>query len=158
MDHLKDLKYINAVLRETLRLTPTAPAFARRVRDENKEHPPTLGKGEYVLERDWTILCLISKIQKDPKVYGEDANDFRPERMLDEEFEKLPKAAWKVRVTVSQFCKSTLTYCSHSERVYEHVSAALLPGKRHYLLQRCYFRISTSGWMIPAMRCKSKPT
>lgn len=28
-EHLKELKYINAVLRETLRLTPTAPGFSR---------------------------------------------------------------------------------------------------------------------------------
>lgn len=98
IDHLKNLKYINAILRETLRLTPTAPAFTRCVRDENMEDPPTLGKGEYVLKKDWVIFCLVGKIQRDPKVYGEDANGFRPERMLDEEFEKLPKAAWKVRL------------------------------------------------------------
>ncbi|OCK85393.1 NADPH--cytochrome P450 reductase-like protein [Lepidopterella palustris CBS 459.81] len=104
VDHLKDLKYINAVLRETLRLTPTAPAFARRVRDENKEDPPTLANGEYILDRGLSYLCLVSKIQKDPKVFGEDANDFRPERMLDGEFEKLPKCAWKPFGTGMRAC------------------------------------------------------
>lgn len=93
------MKYITAVLRETLRLTPTAPAITRAVRDENKEDPPTLGKGEYALERDWPILCLLGKIMKDPKIYGEDANEFRPERMLDEEFEKLPKGIMTLKAS-----------------------------------------------------------
>ncbi|KAF2809760.1 cytochrome P450 [Mytilinidion resinicola] len=95
VDHLKELHYLNAVLRETLRLTPTAPGFTRRPRDENKEDPVIIGKGDYVLEKDASVFCLLGKIQKDPKVYGEDANSFRPERMLDEAFEKLPQCAWK---------------------------------------------------------------
>ena len=95
VEHLKDLAYINAVLRETLRLTPTVPAFARRIRPESTETSPTLGKGQYAMEKDSTVLCLISKVHRDPKVYGEDANSFRPERMMDGNFEKLPKSAWK---------------------------------------------------------------
>jgi cytochrome P450 / NADPH-cytochrome P450 reductase len=94
--HLQKLKYINAVLRETLRLTPTAPAFFRTVRPENKDPHPTIGNGKYEIPQDSGALCLLSKIQRDPKVYGEDANEFNPERMLDESFEKLPKNAWKV--------------------------------------------------------------
>ena len=96
-NHLKDLPYINAVLRETLRLTPTAPAFARGVRPENKEESVTIGTEKYAIPRDKGVLCLIGKIQRDPKVFGDDADVFRPERMLDGNFEKLPKNAWKVR-------------------------------------------------------------
>lgn len=33
--------------------------------------------------------------QRDPKVYGEDAEDFKPESMLGDAFNKLPKSAWK---------------------------------------------------------------
>ncbi|KAF2471722.1 fatty acid hydroxylase [Lindgomyces ingoldianus] len=102
VDHLKDFPYINAILRETLRLTPTAPAFTRGVRPENKEDIPIVGG--YKIKREWSVLCLIAKIQKDPKIYGEDANEFRPERMLDEEFNKLPKAAWKPFGTGMRAC------------------------------------------------------
>jgi cytochrome P450/NADPH-cytochrome P450 reductase len=94
--HLRELKYINAVLRETLRLTPTAPAFLRAVRPENKEPSPTIGHAKYAVPQGHGILCLLGKIQRDPKVFGDDANEFKPERMLDENFEKLPKNAWKV--------------------------------------------------------------
>src|ERR1700742_2899472 len=94
--HLRELKYINAVLRETLRVTPTAPGFVRAVRPENQESNPTIGGGKYAMPHDQGFLCLLSKIQRDPKVWGEDANEIKPERMLDENFEKLPKNAWKV--------------------------------------------------------------
>jgi cytochrome P450/NADPH-cytochrome P450 reductase len=94
--HLKDLHYLNAILRETLRMSPTAPAFARGMRGETKEDHTTLGGGRYRIEKNSRMLCLIPKIHRDPKLYGENANEFRPERMLDENFEKLPKSAWKV--------------------------------------------------------------
>ncbi|TKA70755.1 hypothetical protein B0A55_08835 [Friedmanniomyces simplex] len=94
-EHLKDLKYIDAVLRETLRLNPTVPAFIRSIRKDNQNDVEALGGGEYAIRRDDRVLCLISKCQRDPKVYGEDANEFRPERMLDENFQRLPKGAWK---------------------------------------------------------------
>lgn len=68
--HLNQLKYIDAVLKETLRLTPTAPAFARGVRPENKEEHVTIGEDNYEIPRGVLAICLIGKIQKDPKVWG----------------------------------------------------------------------------------------
>lgn len=108
--HVNELKYINAVLRETLRLTPTAPAFSRAIRPENTEEPVYIGakdpasKHKYEIPRGKSIVCLIGKIMQDPKVFGEDAEEFRPERMLDENFEKLPKNAWKPFGTGMRAC------------------------------------------------------
>lgn len=104
--HLTQLKYINAILRETLRLTPTAPAITRGPRPENKESPVTVSNGKWEVPRSG-VSCLIAKIQRDPNVYGDDADEFKPERMLDENFEKLPKSAWKVRYS---FLLETLVY------------------------------------------------
>ena len=94
-DHLKDLRYIDAVLRETLRLTPTVPAFTRSIRNNNPHDVERLMGGKYAINRDDKVLCLVSKAHRDPKVYGEDANEFKPERMLEDKFQRLPKAAWK---------------------------------------------------------------
>ncbi|KAL7275682.1 hypothetical protein RUND412_001369 [Rhizina undulata] len=95
VDDLPKLKYINALLRETLRLTPTAPVFTLRPRPDTKEDPVTLGGGKYVVGKDEPLIAILTKIHRDPKVWGEDAEEFKPERMLDEKFDKLPKNAWK---------------------------------------------------------------
>jgi cytochrome P450 / NADPH-cytochrome P450 reductase len=96
--HLSELKYINAVLRETLRLHPTAPGYTRGPRPESKEENPTIGGGRYAVPKQG-ILCLLGKIQRDTAVWGPDAEEFKPERMMDGNFEKLPKNAWKVSTT-----------------------------------------------------------
>ncbi|KAJ5930303.1 Oxidoreductase FAD/NAD(P)-binding [Penicillium verhagenii] len=96
VDDMSKLPYITAVMRETLRLRPTAPFISVHAHPtKNKEEPVTLGGGKYVLNKDEPIIVMAGKMQRDPKVWGADADEFRPERMLDENFEKLPKNAWK---------------------------------------------------------------
>lgn len=71
-----------------------------------KVHPNfthgTLG-GKYQVNHGDRVLISLGKSQRDVSVYGEDAAEFKPERMLDEEFEKLPEGAWKVSL-----CKSSV--------------------------------------------------
>lgn len=61
-------------------------------------------KHKYEVPRGKSIVCLIGKIMQDPKVFGEDAEEFNPERMLDDKFEKLPKNAWKPFGTGMRAC------------------------------------------------------
>ena len=102
MEHLKELKYLNAILRETLRLTPTVPAFVRKSREVKTGAICPLGG--YEMSPEWDIVALLTKTNRDPEIYGEDADDFKPERMLDGRFEKLPQAAWKPFGTGSRAC------------------------------------------------------
>lgn len=96
VEDLPKLAYINAIMRETLRLRPTAPLIAVHAHPiKNKEEPVVLGNGKYVLNKDEPIAVILSKLHRDPEVYGPDADEFKPERMLDENFNKLPKNAWK---------------------------------------------------------------
>lgn len=96
VEDMSKLPYITAVMRETLRLKPTAPLIAVHPHPEKtKDEPVTLGGGKYVLQKDEPVVLMLGKMQRDPKVYGPDADEFRPERMLDENFDKLPKNAWK---------------------------------------------------------------
>ena len=66
---------------------------------ENMDDPITLLGGKYQVPRGTTFRNLTRLIQTDPAIYGEDAEVFRPERMLDEHFNKLPRNAWKVCFT-----------------------------------------------------------
>ena len=102
VNHLKDFKYLTAVLRDALRLHPTAPAFVRQLRPDNTEVQPSLGG--YAIHRNQKIMALISKSGRDSDVFGEDANEFHPEKMIDGEFEKLPKSAWKPFGTGMRAC------------------------------------------------------
>ncbi|KAG8629490.1 hypothetical protein KVT40_003355 [Elsinoe batatas] len=89
VDHMSKLPYLTACLREALRLHPTAPVFTVSAKEDE-----VIG-GEYMIKKGQPALCFLPKIQTDPEVYGDDANKFRPDRMMEENFAKLPPNAWK---------------------------------------------------------------
>ncbi|KAE8324698.1 cytochrome P450 [Aspergillus sergii] len=96
VEDLSKLPYIAASLRETLRLQAPVPLIAFHSHPtKNHEDPVTLGKGKYALNNDEPVVLIMGKVHRDPKVFGDDAEEFKPERMLDKNFENLPKNAWK---------------------------------------------------------------
>lgn len=82
VEHLSKLPYLNAVLRESLRLSPTAPQIALQAKED------TIIGGKYAVKKGVPLTVLASKLHQDPTVWGEDSEEFRPERMLEEEFER----------------------------------------------------------------------
>ncbi|KAI0901177.1 cytochrome P450 [Annulohypoxylon nitens] len=89
VEHMSKLPYINAIMRETLRLDAPITQFGVTAKED------TLLAGKYPVYKDEPIALLLKKGHVDPAVYGDDAEEFKPERMLDEPFNKLPKNAWK---------------------------------------------------------------
>lgn len=95
-ENLSKLPFITSVIRETLRLNPAAPDFSIGAHPtKNHEDPVTIGKGRYVVGRDEIITVILRKLHRDPAVYGPDAEEFKPDRMSDANFKKLPRNAWK---------------------------------------------------------------
>lgn len=74
---MNKLKYIDAVLKETLRLQATAPLIAL----ESKEEQMTL-LGDYAVHKKDTHLVLLALLHRHPKVW-ERAEECLRERMLD---------------------------------------------------------------------------
>ncbi|QRV77852.1 cytochrome P450 family protein [Ceratobasidium sp. AG-Ba] len=88
-EHLSKLPYITAVLRESLRVTPSIAQFTvGPYKDE------VIGNGKYLIKKGALVNVLAAAIGKDPAVWGEDADVFNPERMLDGKFEAMPPKSW----------------------------------------------------------------
>ncbi|MET0767537.1 MAG: cytochrome P450 [Aeromicrobium sp.] len=77
-EQVAKFRFLRRVLDEGLRLWPTAPAFTRSPRETT-----TLGSGHVMRPEDWAIVVL-PMVHRDPAVWGDDADEFDPDRFLPE--------------------------------------------------------------------------
>jgi cytochrome P450 / NADPH-cytochrome P450 reductase len=111
---LSKLKYLNAVLREAARLSPTVPVLQKSIQPELASQINMLA-GKYQILPDDRLVVLLAKAQTDPKVWGDTAREFEPERMLDENFDAIMAqypGSWKVSILSQSW--PCLTESSHS--------------------------------------------
>ena len=92
-EHLDRLPYCAGIVRETLRLSAAAPGFNIEPLPGRKE-PVLLGGGKYQVPPAQTMIIVLHGVNRDPVVF-EDPAAFRPERMMPDEFAKLPEGAKK---------------------------------------------------------------
>jgi unspecific monooxygenase len=76
-EQVPHFRYLRRVLDETLRLWPTAPAFSRSPRET------TTFAGRTMRPQDWALV-VIPMVHRDPAVWGDDADEFDPDRFLPE--------------------------------------------------------------------------
>ncbi|KAK7464215.1 hypothetical protein VKT23_006381 [Stygiomarasmius scandens] len=78
LSDLPHLPYIQAILKEVLRWRPAAPLAAPHVSTEDDFYDGYfIPKGSMVIPNVWTM-------NRDPKIYGSDGDQFNPERHLDD--------------------------------------------------------------------------
>ena len=71
-EQLQKLEYVDAALKETLRLKSTAPAFGVTP----KRGDETLG-GKYRVPHGQDVMIVLDALHLDPKVWGDDAEVFK---------------------------------------------------------------------------------
>ncbi|KAI8954382.1 cytochrome P450 [Xylaria longipes] len=95
-DLLNKMAYTSAAIKETLRLWP--PAGTARMTKPGAGIKVTTSTGEYNLEGVNVYNCA-TMIQRDPEVYGDTANEFVPERWLQNGngpgAKQIPASAWR---------------------------------------------------------------
>lgn len=87
-EQVAKLRYTRRVLDETLRLWPSGPAFFRKARQDTSLSGYPIGKGG-------TILVVLLALHRDPKLWGDDADRFDPDRFLPEAVRARPAHAYK---------------------------------------------------------------
>lgn len=94
-DHLGQLKYVEAIMRESLRLSSVAPGFNIEPRPrEGDKSPVLLGGGKYQIAHNQPMIIVLQGVNRDPAVF-EEPMVFKPERMMGEAFDNLPAGAKK---------------------------------------------------------------
>lgn len=90
-DEISNLSYLSAVVNETLRIVPAAPALFRVAEQDDviplsRPVPRADGKGmlsHINVPKGTSITIGLKAANLDPEIWGADADEFKPERWLD---------------------------------------------------------------------------
>lgn len=88
-EHLAQLKYVEAIIRESLRLSFAAPGFNIEPIPCAEKKPVQLAGGRYEVAHNQPMILVLAGVNRDPAVF-EDPLAFKPERMLADGFDRLP--------------------------------------------------------------------
>lgn len=89
LQHLPKLTYLDACIKEALRLDSPITRWSVCPRKD------TTLQGKYEVKKDKQLVSNLKALHHDPSVWGDDHSEFKPERMLRSNFEKLPPNSWK---------------------------------------------------------------
>lgn len=84
------LQFLDACIKETLRLNSPIGLFTLGAKRDTY-----VGNGKYKINKNDAIRVNLKGLHHDYLVWGENHNEFCPERFMNGEFQKLPPNSWK---------------------------------------------------------------
>ena len=75
---LDALDYTGRILKESLRLNPTAPGFAKIIQRD------TVIGGKYLVKKGGVLLTYLGGLHRDPRYFGPNPDEFNPDLFLPE--------------------------------------------------------------------------
>lgn len=94
-DDVSRLPFIKACLKEALRLYPPTAGFSVTPGGDDLTDAPVVLGDKWLIQRHQSVFVLLTNLHRDPAAWGPDVDEFRPERMLDENFKNLPPGCYK---------------------------------------------------------------
>ncbi|KAB7504045.1 Cytochrome P450 4C1 [Armadillidium nasatum] len=73
---IREMKYLECCIKESLRLFPSVPIYGRELKEN-------LVVGEYVIPKETNVFVIAYQLHRDPDQFP-DPNSFKPERFLSE--------------------------------------------------------------------------
>lgn len=99
---IETLPYLNGICEEVLRMFPTVPATLREPIRNTTIAGTAIPKGTLIAVFPWAI-------NRNPKFWGEDADEFRPDRWIEKTAEGKLRAN-KTGGAISNFCEATFLH------------------------------------------------
>ncbi|KAH7105983.1 cytochrome P450 monooxygenase CYP63 [Auriculariales sp. MPI-PUGE-AT-0066] len=85
LENIRQMKYLRAVIDETLRLFPPAPVSSRVAQRDILLPPSRPGEPVYFVPRGVEVAWFPLLTHRRSDIWGEDAEEFSPDRWLDED-------------------------------------------------------------------------
>lgn len=86
---VNQLQYVSQILKETLRLWPTAPAYSVYPYED------TIIGGKYKVKRTHQVSVLLPMLHRDPAIWGDNPEAFNPDHFTAEKESARPGNAYK---------------------------------------------------------------
>ncbi|KAL6302781.1 cytochrome P450 monooxygenase [Sparassis latifolia] len=87
-DDMREMKYLRAVINETLRIFPSVPANARSPIKSTTLPPLEPGGKPFYIPKGTRGMYIVMNMHKDKDLWGPDADEFDPDRFLDDRLTK----------------------------------------------------------------------
>ncbi|MFD9664357.1 cytochrome P450 [Rhodococcus sp. NPDC059968] len=88
-EEVAKLRTVRRVIDETMRLWPASPGYFREAKQD------TVLDGRYPFKQGEWLMVVLQQVHRDPAVWGDDADQFRPDRFQSEEVRARPGHGYK---------------------------------------------------------------